>query len=236
MLRKRSPPIEPARGDAPSTATLSGSKKARSEATTAVWSRSSTWARYASVGASGNSSSTIPCSSLRATSNPASVKTPKHGAVLGQDLRDEALDPVPRSDVRELLEQARPDAAALQVVRDRERHLGRGRVPEAGVCRDGDDALAPRRRRGFPSARRGLPSRARVSGSTSAGVDGRHPVEAQVQALGRQSLEELAARGGVGLARRTKPERAPVSQDDVGDLRLGDHRAPSCRRFGSVTP
>ena len=37
----------------------------------------------------------------------------KHGAVVGQDSSDEAFDPVTRSDVRELLEEAHSDAAPL---------------------------------------------------------------------------------------------------------------------------
>ncbi len=45
MLRKSSPPIEPRRLDAPTTATLPGSKNGRSEATTASWSRASTCSR-----------------------------------------------------------------------------------------------------------------------------------------------------------------------------------------------
>ena len=39
MFRKSSPPIEPRRFEAPTTATLEGSKNGRSEATTASWSR-----------------------------------------------------------------------------------------------------------------------------------------------------------------------------------------------------
>ena len=50
-----------------------------------------------------------------------------------------------------------------------------------------------------------------------------------MEALGRQSSKEIQDRGGVGFARGAKTQRAPVSQDDVRDLRLGDHRGPSCR-------
>src|SRR5947208_1365850 len=53
MLRKSSPPIDPRRREAPTTATLAGSKNGRSEAATATWSRSSTRARKASVGPDG---------------------------------------------------------------------------------------------------------------------------------------------------------------------------------------
>ena len=59
-LRKSSPPIVPRRGDAPTTATLVGSKNERSDATTAVWSRSSTLCSKRSVAAIGNSTSTTP--------------------------------------------------------------------------------------------------------------------------------------------------------------------------------
>ncbi len=64
MLRKSSPPIDPGRGEAPSTATLAGRKNGCREATTAAWSRSSTRARYASPAAIGNSSSTRPLREL----------------------------------------------------------------------------------------------------------------------------------------------------------------------------
>ena len=45
MLRKSSPPIEPRREEAPTTATVRGEKKGASEAATATWSRSSTASR-----------------------------------------------------------------------------------------------------------------------------------------------------------------------------------------------
>ena len=45
MLRKSSPPIEPRRVDAPTTATVRGAKNGASDAATATWSRSSTAAR-----------------------------------------------------------------------------------------------------------------------------------------------------------------------------------------------
>ena len=45
MLRKSSPPIEPRREEAPTTATVRGTKNGASDATTATWSRSSTAAQ-----------------------------------------------------------------------------------------------------------------------------------------------------------------------------------------------
>ena len=53
----------------------------------------------------------------------------QHVAVLGQDSSDETLDPVARSDVRELLKQTHPDAAPLKVVGNRKRDFRGGWVP-----------------------------------------------------------------------------------------------------------
>ena len=196
-----------------------------------MWSRRSTWARYASVGASGNSTSKHPSLELARDLEPGVLEDTEHGVVLGQHLRDEALDPVPGSHARELLQKACSDSAALEVVRDREGHLRHGRVPEAGVGRDGDDALGVAGIDGSHQSAAFFPVGLgpRLDERRS---EGRHPVEAEVQALGGQALDELQHCGGVGLARRTEPERAPVSQDDVGDLRVGDHRDPSCRHLG----
>ena len=64
----------------------------------------------------------------------------KHCDVLWEDDRDEALYAMAPSNLRELLEQTCADAAALERVGDRERHLGLGRIAEAIVASDGDDA------------------------------------------------------------------------------------------------
>ena len=49
----------------------------------------------------------------------------QHRRVLGEHVGDEALDTRPRSERGELLEEARPDPAALELVRDDKRDLGR---------------------------------------------------------------------------------------------------------------
>src|SRR6478672_4433227 len=76
MLRNNSPPIEPRRVDAPTTATERGWKKGSSEARTARWSRSATCSRYVSVGAIANRISSSPPSPARVTAKPASRNTP----------------------------------------------------------------------------------------------------------------------------------------------------------------
>ena len=233
MLRKSSPPIEPARGDAPSTATLAGSKNGRREATTAAWSRSSTRARYASAGAIGNSSSTVPSASRRVTSKPASPKTRSMATFPAQHLGDEALDAVRGGERGELLEQARADAAALELVGDGEGHLGGRRVAQPVVGRHRHHALASvRRERPDQRAAVGPVRVERVADQR--GRERREPVEAQVEALRGEALEEREERGPVGLGRRAEPERAPVLEDDVEHLRFRGHgphhAAPAARR------
>ena len=109
-----------------------GEKKGASDAATATWSRSSTAARYVSVGAIARRTSVVPPSSRRETANPASAKTPQHRRVVRHHLGDEGRDPGGRGRLGELLEQARADPLALQLVRDRERDLGATRGRAAG--------------------------------------------------------------------------------------------------------
>ena len=81
MFRKSSPPIEPRREEAPTTATVRGEKNGASEAATATWSRSSTASRYACVGAMLKRTSVVPPSRRRETAKPASAKTRSIGAL-----------------------------------------------------------------------------------------------------------------------------------------------------------
>ena len=55
------------------------------------------------------------------------------------------------------------------------------------------------------------------------GRERREPVEAQVEALGGEFLEEPKERGRVAHGRRTEPQGAPVLEDDVEDLRIRCH-------------
>src|SRR2546423_1877880 len=79
MSGNSSPPIEPRRREAPTTATDAGRKNGRSDAATATWSRSSTRLRKPGVASIGKATSTSPWSSRRVTSKPASANTESIG-------------------------------------------------------------------------------------------------------------------------------------------------------------
>ena len=166
------------------------------------------------------------------------AEDPEHGHVPGQHLGDEPLDALRGGERRELLEQARADAAALELVGDGEGHLGGRRVAQAVVGRDRHDALASvRRERSDQRAAIG-PVRVERVADERGGERGQ-PVEAQVEALRREALEERQERGPVGLGRRAEPERAPVLEDDVEHLRFrghGPHHAAPSAGPGSVVP
>ena len=140
MLRNSSPPIEPRRADAPTTATPAGAKNGASEAVTAEV--------VAAVDAL-----EVPGGRLDrhrdlgdAVVRAARPRSPRsrrreHRAVVRQHLGEEAADadcPPPR----ELLEQPRADALALQLVGHREGDLGAGRVAQPHVAAERDDPLA----------------------------------------------------------------------------------------------
>ncbi len=134
----------------------------------------------------------------------------KHLAVVRENLGDEALDPDHGGALGELLEHARADSAPLVVIGDHEGHLGRRRVTETDVAREGDHpavqvahqmaAFVPL---GVDERRYELP------------VDRREAVEAVVEALLGKAVEELDQRVGVRRRRRAQPERRPVAEDDV---------------------
>jgi hypothetical protein len=63
----------------------------------------------------------------------------EHLRVVGEDLGLELVDPVSRCNRRELLEQPRADAKAMQGVGDGERDLGAARLAQSRVLRDRDD-------------------------------------------------------------------------------------------------
>src|SRR6266545_5213563 len=68
-------------------------------------------------------------------------KDGQHRGVARQDLRDEALDPSRAGAGSELLEEARPETVALQLVRHRECNLRGSRVAESRPAGERDDAL-----------------------------------------------------------------------------------------------
>ena len=145
-----------------------------------------------------------------------------------------ALDAVRGGERRELLEQARADAAAVELVGDGEGHLGGGRVTQPVVGRHRHHALASVR--GERPDQRAAIGPVRVERvADQRGRERREPVEAQVEALRGEALEEREERGPVGLGRRAEPERAPVLEDDVEHLRFrghGPHHAVLAARRG----
>ena len=104
-------------------------------------------------------------------------------------------------DLGELLEHPRGQAAALHVVGHGEGDLGRARLVEAVVARDGDDALAEVGEQRHPGVAVGVGVVAR----DDVGAPG--AVEAQVAALGREAVEERLDRGLVLRPRRAQPQR-----------------------------
>ncbi len=198
-LRNSSPPIVPRRGDAPTTATLVGSKNERSDATTAVWSRSSTLCSNRSVAAIGNCTSTTPLGELALELEAGPLEDTEHRRGSRENLGDEALDPDPGSAGRQALEQSRPDASALLGVGDGKGGLGHGRIAQTHVVADRDDPL---------------PALVRQRTQQSAALDPirieerldelrpqvRKAVEAAVEALARKRSVEVEQRLAIRVA------------------------------------
>jgi len=120
---RTAPPRLPGALDAPTTASEAGARIGRSEATTPRWSRASM--RFSTASSRRMSSATVssPYAPLRRTSKRARSKTvsiPGFPCITSASKRSIALS----RDRRELLQQPRRGAASLEVLRDRERHLG----------------------------------------------------------------------------------------------------------------
>ena len=146
----------------------------------------------------------------------------KHRAVVGQDLGDEAADPHLAGLLRELLEQPRADALALQLIGHREGDLGARGIAQPHVAAERDDALA--RLVGDRAGQRAALEPVGIQHRLH--EPRRHlrkAVEAQVAALLGQVLEERDHARLVGARGRTEAHRGAVAQDDVA-LR-GAHRA-----------
>ena len=151
----------------------------------------------------------------------------EHRGVVVQHLRDELLDPGLRGPGRELLEQARPDAAPLELVADREGDLGGARVAQPHPVRNGHDAAVQR-----PEQRASLLPVRREHGLDELRPERGKSVEAEVAAVLGQAGEELEQRVGILRDGRSQPERRPVAEDDVGRAdrarRRGAHAAAAC--------
>ena len=186
--------------DAPSTATLAGSKKG---AATRRPPRGR--ARPPAPGKSRRRRSGLelegPLVELAGHVEAGVPEHAEHGDVPGQDLGDEALDPVGGRVPRELLEQAGADAAARRVVGDREGHLRGGRVTQAVVGRTATTrSLSVRRERPDQRAAIGPVRLERVADQRggSAGIrgsaDGGSPARARPR--GARSAGPSASAGG----------------------------------------
>ena len=219
MLRNSSPPIEPRRFDAPTTATERGWKNGSSEARTATWSRSATCSRYASVGAIANRISSSPAFAGARDREARVAEDVEHRGVVVQHLRDELLDPGLRGPGRELLEQARPDSAPLELVADGEGDLRGARVAQPDPVRDGHDAAVER-----PEQRAPLLPVGREQRLDELRPERGKAVEAEVAAVLGQAGEELEQRVGILRDGRSQPQRRPVAEDDVGRLDRGRGR------------
>jgi hypothetical protein len=162
---------------------------------------------------------------------PDRLEHAEHVAVVGEHLREEGLDSDRRRPARELLEEPGPDPTALELVGDAERGLGDGRVAEALVARDRDDLLAVTLREG-PEQRASLRPVRVEQPLDELWPDRRNPVESLVQALRRETAEELEQLVGVVGAGRPEPEREAVLEDDVDGVgRSGGvalRRHPEC--------
>ena len=142
MLRNSSPPIEPRRVEAPTTATVFGLKNGSSDAATATWSRSSTAARYSSVGAMLSRTSVVPPSSRREIAKPASAKTRSIGWFSGSTSATKVEIPSAAAEAASCSSRRVPTPVTLQRVGDRERDLGARRIAQPDVVRERHDLLA----------------------------------------------------------------------------------------------
>ena len=193
MLRKSSPPIEPRRRDAPITATALGAKKGRSEATTAVWSRSSTRDASAPVAATGKRELDLAALTCAPELESGVREHCQRRRVRRHHLGDEPVDAGVARPAGELLEQAGADPAALFGVVDGERHLGRFAPADTCVAPDRDDALFTVAV-GEPAGERAALRPVRIEQRLDqCGLDPAESVEAQVPALVGQTLEEARA-------------------------------------------
>ena len=171
----------------------------------------------------GSSIASSPGSAWTDTGKTAVAEHLQHPVVLRQDERRERVDVAGARGGREVAEQDRRHASALQLVRDGERHL-RASPTHVDRHRMGDDPLLLTDGRHETEAvdvvdvggpRRGLLEVA------AAGE------EAEPARLGRKRLQEAEEAVAVRGADGANPDRGAVAQGDVGlelsGIRGGDH-------------
>ena len=144
----------------------------------------------------------------------------EHRAIRAHHVGHERLDARLRSQLRELLEQARAGPVPLELVRDCEGDLGRRGVTQADVVRERDDvlfrSLAERAGEGTPL----LPVRVE-HGCYELGSERRKAMKPAIRALVREAAEEREQASRVAGHGRPQPERAAVAEDDVADVFRG---------------
>ena len=125
------------------TATDVGWRMARTAFAAAIRSRSSYAASASSVSAVGNSTSTVPGVARRCTGKPLASEDLDHPMVLRQHVGMERGDAGLSGGVREVRDQDRPEAAALERVGDADADLRAGHVAFADVLRTADHLARP---------------------------------------------------------------------------------------------
>jgi hypothetical protein len=216
-LRNNSPPIEPRRVEAPTTATVLGVKNGASEAATAtvvalVDGRPVLVRR-------GDLESDLGRAALEPPGNGESRvgEHAQHRLVLRHHLGDEGQDPRRGGGRSELLEQPRADALSLQRVCDGECDLRPSRVAQPDVVRERNHLVLP----GADQRPAVVPVRIEER-LDRLGPERGKAVEAPVDAPLGQRAEEGQHRLAVRRNRRTQPERPARPEDDVTDLGAGD--------------
>ncbi len=147
----------------------------------------------------------------------------QHRTVLGQHLRDEALDADAARMHRETLEQPAPDAPALHVVRDDEGDLGARRVAQPDERPERDDPRVAGRVGELGDERERVLAVAVQKRHREMCIDAHRALKAQMPRIGREPLEELDQRRLVVLRRLPQPQRRAVPEDDVFPHLSGHH-------------
>ena len=211
-LRTISDPIRPGSRLAPTTATARGLKNRRSDAAAASRDRAAEASTCRAVAASDSVTCQVPCSISRVSAEPGLDEHVHHQAILAADERLERRQPARARDLRQAFEQASGEAAALEVVSDREFDFRPLRPFGIAVIAANADQVAVALR-----DQHDLPRLIDVHAGAGAGqVEARRHQKAVVEAVGRQLLEETQRRGRVVRARGAQPDRGAVAQHDVG--------------------
>ena len=133
------------------------------------------------------------------------AKDGEHRRVVGKDLGDERLDAGLRGPRRQLLEHPCRCAASLELVRDRERDLRDSRVAQPRELGDGDDLLRAGPV-GEDADERTAVVRVRLEEVLDEClIDVAHAVEAHVEAVLREPLEERDEGARITSSGRPQP-------------------------------